>query len=63
MNGSSPRVEDAYHIPLITPLAEPGSELEHMSEPMDVNGLVRVANIMVTISEKPMNVGGGYKFD
>lgn len=56
-------MQDAYHIPLITPLAEPCDELEHMSEPMDVNGLVRVANIMVTISEKPMNVGGGYKFD
>jgi hypothetical protein len=34
-----------------------------MSEPMNVEGLVRVANIMVTISEKPMNVGGGYRLD
>lgn len=30
---------------------------------MNVKGLVRVANIMVTISEKPMNVGGAYRFN
>lgn len=52
-----------YHISLITPLSEPRGEVTNVSEKMDVKGLVRVASIMVTIAEKPMNVGGGYRFD
>jgi hypothetical protein len=30
---------------------------------MNVRGLVRVASIMSTIAEEPMNVGGAYRFD
>lgn len=52
-----------YHTALIPPLGEPGGEVTPVSEKMDVKGLVRVASIMVTIAEKPMNVGGAYRFD
>lgn len=34
-----------------------------MSETMNVEGLVRVASIMTTIAEEPMNVGAAYRFD
>lgn len=34
-----------------------------MSEKMTVEGLVRVASIMSTIANEPMNVGAAYRFD
>jgi hypothetical protein len=32
-----------------------------MSEEMDVRGVVRVASMISTIAEEPMNVGGAYR--
>jgi len=30
---------------------------------MDVDGVVRVATVMATIAEEPMNVGGAYRIE
>jgi hypothetical protein len=55
--------EQVSHISFVSLLTEVGGALVTMSETMTLRGLVRVASIVSTIAEEPMNAGGTYTFD